>query len=131
MLKLLLVGGDAVAREMLARWLCLEGFGVVTASNVVQTLALARSERPALILLDVDLPLLDGWQVAGRLRAIAQTRAIPIVVLAEAPPELPATVECDDYELKPLNLPRLLAKIRWLAGPGQSGGLNTRQAGVG
>ncbi|NTU80734.1 MAG: response regulator [Chloroflexales bacterium] len=108
-------------RDMLTRRLNREGFQSITASNSVQAIALARAERPALILLDIDVPMLNGWQVAQRLRSIPETRTIPIIVLTGSPlPEIDqqfSETGYDAYESKPINFSQLIAKIRWLARP--------------
>jgi len=118
MLKLLIVEDDPLIRNLLARRLSREGFQICSASNGVQAIALARCEQPALILLDIDLPILDGWQTAQRLRALPETRAIPIVVLTGALAEERhaqlARAGCEAYALKPINFPQLIAHIRWL-----------------
>ncbi|NNJ12389.1 response regulator [Chloroflexales bacterium ZM16-3] len=119
MLKLLVVEDDSLIRNLLTRRLNREGFQIITASNGVQAVALARAEHPALILLDIDLPILDGWQVAQRLRSLAETRGIPIIVLTgslfeEAQDQIRA-YGCDAYVPKPINFPQMIAQIRWLA----------------
>lgn len=118
MAKLLIVEDDPLVRELLTRRLSREGFQIIAANNGVQTIALARTECPALILLDIGLPLLSGWQVARRLRAIPETRTIPIIVLTGTAPDLEEQLTatgCDAYEPKPINFPQLVVKIHWLA----------------
>lgn len=134
MAKLLVVEDDPLVRDVLTRRFNREGFQSITASNGVQTIALARAEKPDLILLTMDLPILDGWQVAKRLRVIAETRTIPIIMLISSlPPEIQqnfSATGCDDYELKPINFPQLIAKIRWLARPSGANSLDVLEAGA-
>ena len=103
---------------MLTRRLERAGFEVVVASDGEQGVALARAERPDLILMDLSLPVLDGWEATRRLKAADETRAIPIIALsAHAMPgdrEKALEAGCDDYDAKPVKLPGLLAKIRAL-----------------
>lgn len=90
--------------------------------------------QPALILLDSNLPILNGWEVARRLRAIPETRAIPVIVLTGyLPPQMQeqlGAIGVDGCELKPIDFPQLLAKVRRLAHHGFADGLNERQAGA-
>jgi CheY-like chemotaxis protein len=87
-------------------------------------LAKAQSEKPELILMDMSLPVLDGWEATRRLKADAQTRPIPIIALtahAMASDEQKAReAGCDDFDTKPIELPRLLGKIEALLTPGSS-----------
>ncbi|MBX0330578.1 response regulator [Oscillochloris sp. ZM17-4] len=121
MLKLLVVEDDPNIRNLLTRRLNREGFQIITASNGVQAVALARAERPALILLDIDIPILDGRKTAQRLRAHPETQGIPIIVLTESQLEERddqlAAYGCDAYEPKPINFPQMIARVRWLARP--------------
>ena len=119
-MKILLVEDDTMNREMLVRRLAWERFEVVTATNGAEAIALAGSERPDLVLMDLGLPVLTGWQVARRLKDAQETRAIPIIALtayALADDRTSAlTAGCDEYEVKPVDFPRLLAKMRALLG---------------
>jgi two-component system, cell cycle response regulator DivK len=103
---------------MLKRRLERAGFEVVVASDGEQGLAVAHDQRPDLILMDLSLPVLDGWQATRRLKESAQTRTIPVIALsAHAMPgdrEKALEAGCDDYDAKPVKLPSLLAKIRAL-----------------
>ena len=103
---------------MLERRLERAGFAVVVASDGEQGVAVARAERPDLILMDLSLPVLDGWEATRRLKVSEETRAIPIIALsAHAMPgdrEKALAAGCDDYDSKPIRLPSLLAKIRAL-----------------
>jgi CheY-like chemotaxis protein len=103
---------------MLKRRLERAGFQVVVAADGEQGVALARERRPDLILMDLSLPVLDGWEATRRLKGSEETRTIPIIALsAHAMPgdrEKALEAGCDDYDAKPVNLPSLLAKIRAL-----------------
>jgi CheY-like chemotaxis protein len=109
---------------MLTRRLERAGFEVVVASDGEQGVTLARAERPDLILMDLSLPVLDGWEATRRLKAADETRAIPIIALsAHAMPgdrEKALEAGCDDYDPKPVKLPGLLAKIRALLPEGSA-----------
>ena len=116
--RLLLVEDDAMNREMLARRLSQRGFNLTLTHDGAQALALARTAKPDLILMDLSLPILDGWQATRILKNGPVTAAIPIIALtAHVPHEgnLPAReAGWDHYETKPIALPRLLAKIQAL-----------------
>ena len=103
-------------RDMLSRRLERKGYQVVIAVDGHQALALAQSESPALILMDMSLPLLDGWEATRRIKAI--NPSLPIIALtahAMASDEQKAKeAGCDDYDTKPIDLPRLLAKMEAL-----------------
>jgi CheY-like chemotaxis protein len=118
MTKILYVEDNEDNVYMLTRRLERAGFEVVVASDGEQGVALARAERPDLILMDLSLPVLDGWEATRRLKAADETRAIPIIALsAHAMPgdrEKALEAGCDDYDAKPVKLPGLLAKIRAL-----------------
>jgi two-component system cell cycle response regulator DivK len=116
--KILLVEDDEMNRDMLCRRLELRGYVVVQALDGRQGLEMAASESPDLILLDLSLPEVDGWEVTRRLKAECATRPIPVIALtAHAMVSDRAKVlsaGCDDYDTKPLDLPRLLSKIEAL-----------------
>jgi CheY-like chemotaxis protein len=118
MTKILYVEDNEDNVYMLTRRLERAGFEVVVASDGEQGVALARAARPDLILMDLSLPVLDGWEATRRLKATEETRAIPIIALsAHAMPgdrERALEAGCDDYDPKPIKLPGLLAKIRAL-----------------
>jgi two-component system, cell cycle response regulator DivK len=113
--NILLVEDDDMNRDMMARHLKWEGYQVITAVNGVQAVALAQSGSIDLILMDMRLPILNGWEATVRLKAAPATRAIPIIALtAYALSEERAKciqVGCDEYEGKPINFPRLLEKM--------------------
>ena len=118
MAKILLVEDDEMNRDMLSRRLERRGYQVVMAVDGGQGLGLARSEAPDLILMDVSLPVLDGWEATRRLKAAAATQAIPIIALTAhamaGDREKAVEAGCDDYDTKPIEFPRLLGKIQAL-----------------
>jgi CheY-like chemotaxis protein len=118
MSKLLLVEDNENNRDMLLRRLNKKGFEVVVAVDGGEGVAKARSEKPDLILMDMHLPVLDGWEATQQLKQADDTRAIPIIALtADAMAgdrEKAMEAGCDDYDTKPIELPRLLEKIQAL-----------------
>ncbi|MCB1237266.1 MAG: response regulator [Verrucomicrobiae bacterium] len=119
--RILLVEDDAENLDMLSRRLRRRGFEVIPAMDGQRALELAGEVSPDLILLDLSLPILDGWEVAKRLKAAEQTRCIPIIALtayAMASDEKKALdAGCDDFDTKPVMLDRLLEKMsRFLGG---------------
>lgn len=115
---ILLVEDNALNRDMLSRRLMRRGYTVLTAHDGSQGLAMAGTEAPELILMDVGLPDMDGWQVTERLKADASTRHIPIIALTAhalvTDRERAREVGCDDYDTKPVEFSRLLQKIETL-----------------
>ena len=113
--KILLVEDNEMNRDMLSRRLLRKGFTVVLAVDGESGVAMAESEAPDLILLDMSLPVLDGWEATRRLKAGARTRHIPVIALTahamSGDREKTMEAGCDDYDTKPVELPRLLAKI--------------------
>jgi two-component system cell cycle response regulator DivK len=113
--KLLLVEDNEYNRDMLVRRLNKKGFEVIVAVDGGEGVAKARSEKPDLILMDLHLPVLDGWEATKQLKETEETRAIPIIALtADAMAgdrEKAMEAGCDDYDIKPIELPRLLEKI--------------------
>jgi two-component system, cell cycle response regulator DivK len=101
---------------MLARRLRRHGFEVVVAADGAQGVEAARRERPDLVLMDLSLPVLDGWEATRRLKEAVETRAIPVVALSAhamaGERERALEAGCDDYDTKPVDLDRLLGKIR-------------------
>src|SRR5262245_51480000 len=118
MAKILYVEDNDDNVYMLSARLRRRGFEVIVAADGEQGVAVARAEAPALILMDLGLPVLDGWEAARRLKAAPETRAIPIIALsAHAMPgdrERAIAAGCDDFDSKPIEFGRLLAKIRAL-----------------
>jgi two-component system cell cycle response regulator DivK len=113
--RILLVEDNEMNRDMLSRRLSRRGFEVLVAQDGLEGLRVAREERPDVILLDMDLPVLDGWEAARRLKADETMRGIPIVALTahamSGDRERALEAGCDDYETKPIAFDRLLAKI--------------------
>ena len=122
MAKILLVEDNEMNRDMLSRRLERRGYQVVLALDGEQGVALAQSERPDLILMDLSLPVLDGWEATRRLKAAPETHPIPILALTAHAmvddQEKALAAGCDDYDTKPIDFPRLLAKIEALFPPG-------------
>lgn len=118
MTKILYVEDNEDNVFMLANRLGRRGFEVIVARDGREGIALARNAGPALIILDLSLPIVDGWEAARQLKASEATKAIPIVALsAHAMPgdrEKAIAAGCDDYDTKPIDLPRLLRKIEAL-----------------
>ena len=116
MIKILLVEDNEMNRDMLSRRLERKGYQVGIALDGQQAVALAQSECPALILMDMSLPLLDGWEATRQIKAV--NPSLPIIALtahAMASDEQKAKeAGCDDYDTKPIDLPRLLAKMEAL-----------------
>ncbi len=115
MTKILLVEDNEMNRDMLSRRLARRGYQVVIALDGEQGLTMARSEAPDLILMDMSLPVLDGWEAARQLKAAPETRAIPIIALTAhamvGDREKAIEAGCNDYDTKPIEFPRLLGKI--------------------
>ncbi len=120
MSKILLVEDNELNRDMLARRLQRRGYEVVIAVDGEEGIRATRSEAPDLILMDMSLPVLDGWEAAQRLKAATDTQSIPILALtahAMAGDRQKALgAGCDDYDTKPIEFCRLLAKIQVLLG---------------
>lgn len=113
--KILVVDDDEMNRDMLSRRLLRKGFDVVLAVHGVEAIERALADRPALILMDLSMPVLDGYEATRRLKASAGTSAIPIIGLSAhamvGDREKALAAGCDDYDTKPVELPRLLAKV--------------------
>ena len=116
--KILLVEDNEMNRDMLTRRLERRGYEVVSAADGLQAVEMATSAAPALILMDMSLPLLDGWEATRRLKADAATKSIPVIALTahamSGDREKALAAGCDDYDTKPIELPRLLEKIEAL-----------------
>ena len=126
MSKILLVEDNETNREMLSRRLLKRGYEVVLALDGESGLSLANSEVPDLILMDMSLPILDGWEATRRLKASSTTRQIPIIALTahamSSDRNKALEAGCDDYDTKPIELSRLLEKIAALLDAGSEGG---------
>ena len=105
-------------RDMLTRRLQRRGFEVIIALDGAQGLALAKSESPALILMDISLPVFDGWEATRRLKIAPETKSIPVIALTAhamaGDRERCIAAGCDDFDTKPVEISRLLAKIETL-----------------
>jgi two-component system, cell cycle response regulator DivK len=120
MAKILLVEDNEMNRDMLSRRLLKKGYDLVMAVDGEQALEMARAEVPDLILMDISLPGLDGWEATRRLKAMPETQTIPIIALTAhamaGDREKCLEAGCDDYDTKPVEFPRLLGKIQELLG---------------
>jgi len=120
MTKILLVEDNEMNRDMLSRRLHKQGYEVVIAVDGEEGVAKAQTEAPALILMDMSLPGVDGWEATRRLKAAPQTQKIPVIALtAHAMTDdrdKALAAGCDDFDTKPVELPRLLSKIQALLG---------------
>jgi two-component system, cell cycle response regulator DivK len=118
MAKILIVEDNEMNRDMLSRRLARRGYVVVTAVDGEQGLVAAEAERPDLILMDMSLPVMDGWEATRRLKAETATQAIPVIGLTAhamtGDRDKAMAAGCDDYDTKPVELPRLLEKIEAL-----------------
>jgi CheY-like chemotaxis protein len=118
MAKILLVEDNEANRDMLLRRLQRKGYEVVIAVDGEEAIAIARSEHPELILMDISLPVMDGWEATRQLKASSETQNIPIIALtAHAMPgdrEKSLEAGCDNYDTKPVDLKRLLGKMEAL-----------------
>jgi two-component system cell cycle response regulator DivK len=116
--KILLVEDNEMNRDMLSRRLEKRGYTVVIAIDGGEGVAKARSEQPDLILMDMSLPVLDGWDATKQVKADAATAKIPIIALTahamESDRQKALEAGCDDFDTKPVELPRLLLKIEEL-----------------
>ena len=115
MAKILLVEDNDMNRDMLSRRLQRKGYEVLMAADGMQAIFMAESETPDLILLDMSLPVIDGWEAARRLKASPTTARVPIVALTAhamaGDREKALAAGCDDYDTKPVDFPKLLVKI--------------------
>ena len=120
--KILLVEDNEMNRDMLSRRLQRRGYEVVIAVDGQDGVAKAQAEAPALILMDMSLPVLDGWEASRQLKAAPATGGIPIIALTahamSGDREKALAVGCDDFDTKPIELDRLLAKIEALLARG-------------
>jgi two-component system, cell cycle response regulator DivK len=116
MAKILLVEDNDMNRDMLSRRLVKRGFEVIMARDGEQALKMAQAEAPDLILMDISLPDLDGWEATRRLKARPETQAIPVIALTAhamvGDREKCLEAGCDDYDSKPVQFPQLMDKIQ-------------------
>ncbi len=120
MAKILLIEDNEMNRDMLSRRLIRKGYEVVVSEDGAKGVAMGASEHPDLILMDMSLPVLDGWEATRKLKQAPETAAIPIIALTAhamaGDRDKALEAGCDDYDTKPIELPRLLEKIRRLLG---------------
>jgi two-component system, cell cycle response regulator DivK len=113
--KILIVEDNEMNRDMLSRRLERKGYAVVMAVDGGEGVAKASAENPDIILMDMSLPVLDGWEATRRVKADPATKKIPVIALTAhaMAGDRDKTIEagCDDYDTKPIDLPRLLGKI--------------------
>jgi CheY-like chemotaxis protein len=124
MAKILLVEDNEMNRDMLSRRLHRRGYEVLIAADGVQGIELARTEQPDIILMDMSLPVLDGWEAARQLRDTYETSTIPIIALTAhalaGDRQKSLEAGCDEYETKPVDFLRLIGKIETLLKNGAS-----------
>jgi len=120
MTTILLVEDNEMNRDMLSRRLVRKGFEVLIAVDGGQGVELATAQMPDLILMDMSLPIMDGWEATRRLKAQPETQTIPIIALTAhamaGDRERCLEAGCDDYDTKPVEFPRLMSKIQTLLG---------------
>src|SRR4029079_288054 len=120
MARILLVEDNEMNRDMLSRRLQSRGYAVTIAVDGQQGVTMARADLPDLILMDMSLPVIDGWEATRSLKSAAETRGIPIIALTahamSTDRDKALEAGCDDYDTKPIELPRLLAKMEALIG---------------
>jgi two-component system cell cycle response regulator DivK len=113
--KILIVEDNEMNRDMLSRRLERRGFAIVMAVDGQQGVDMARSEKPDLILMDMSLPVMDGWTATQTIKGDAELAKIPVIALTAhamaGDREKAMGAGCDDYDTKPIELPRLLEKI--------------------
>jgi CheY-like chemotaxis protein len=121
MKRILLVEDNEMNRDMLSRRLVRNGYEVLIAVDGLQGADMALSKRPDLILMDMSLPVIDGWEATRRIKANDATRHIPVIALTAhamaGDREKAMEVGCDDYDTKPVEISRLLSKILALLEP--------------
>ena len=131
MFKILLVEDNEMNRDMLTRRLQRKGYEVVIAADGKEAVRKAQSQTPDLILMDIRLPLIDGWEAMRRIKIMPETQCIPIIALTAhamtGDMEKCMDAGCDDYDTKPIDLPRLLEKMQALLNNQDSHDQNSRQ----
>ena len=117
-MKILYIEDNDDSVYMLKNRLSLAGFTVIIATDGAQGVAIATSQQPDLILMDLSVPVLDGWEATGRIKALAATKHIPVIAITAnamaGDKEKAMAAGCDDFDTKPVDMPRLLEKIRAL-----------------
>ena len=123
--KILLIEDNEMNRDMLSRRLERKGYTVILAVDGPSGIRMTQSESPDLVLMDMSLPAVDGWEATRILKADAATRDIPVIALTahamSSDRDKALEAGCDDYDTKPVDLPRLLGKIEALLNPGRQG----------
>ncbi len=123
MIRILLVEDNEMNRDMLSRRLTRKGYELIFAEDGEQAIAVARAEKPDLVLMDLSLPVIDGWEATRRLRADPETAGLRILALTShamsGDREKAIEAGCDDYDTKPVDLDRLLGKMAALLGTGE------------
>ena len=118
MVKVLLIEDNEMNRDMLSRRLAKRGYEVVMAIDGQQGIDMAVSEKPDIILLDMSLPVVDGWEAAQQIKANEASKGVPLVALTAhamaSDRERAMSAGCDDFDTKPVELPRLLGKMEAL-----------------
>jgi len=119
--KILLVEDNEMNRDMLSRRLVRSGYEVLIAEDGARGVAMATSDRPDLILMDMSLPVIDGWEATRQIKATPELRNIPVIALTAhamaTDRDRALEAGCDDYDTKPIELQRLLGKIKTLLAP--------------
>lgn len=125
MTKILLVEDNEMNRDMLSRRLVRKGYDVALAVDGQQGVDMAASERPDLILMDLDLPIIDGWEATRRIKGAEATRKIPVIALTAhamvGDRDTAMQAGCDDFDTKPVDFARLLSKIEAMLQRGSGG----------
>jgi CheY-like chemotaxis protein len=116
MATILLVEDNEMNRDMLSRRLERKGYQVLIAVDGAQGVAIAQAQKPQLILMDMSLPVMDGWEATRQIRAMPETKTTPIIALTAhamaGDRERVLEAGCDEYETKPVDFPKLLVKIQ-------------------
>ena len=116
--RILLIEDNEMNRDMLSRRLEKRGYQVLVALDGEQGVAVAQKERPDLVLMDISLPVLDGWEATRRLKSAPDTQRIPVIALTahamSSDRDKAVEAGCDDFDTKPIDLARLLQKIEAL-----------------
>jgi two-component system, cell cycle response regulator DivK len=124
--KILIVEDNELSRDMLSRRLRRKGYEVLVATDGQEGIAMAQRELPDLVLMDLSLPDLDGWEATRRLKTDSKTQSIPVIALTahamSGDREKALDAGCDEYDTKPIDLRRLLSKmVRFVEDPDPSG----------
>jgi CheY-like chemotaxis protein len=123
--RIVLVEDNEDNRDMLSRRLTRKGYEVLIAVNGAEAVEMVEREKPELVLMDISLPVMDGFEATRRLKANETTKAIPVIALTahamSGDREKAMEAGCDDYDVKPVELPRLLSKMEALLGSKSQG----------